>query len=149
MAVQKTSHNIIVTFGTSTTLTLYCRALTPPGLTLGDKKEITTLNTITAKAYIPGDLPERPDVTLMALLDPADEAKVLAALGVRQNIVFTYTQITTYGQNRGATETKTVYGWLNGWEPQEASVNGDPPEAQITLCFEGGKHDGSAANANW
>lgn len=150
MAIQKTGHNIIVTFSESGGPTLYCKSLTPPGITLGDKKEITTLNTNTAKAFVSGDLPEREDVTLTAMLDPEDEAKVLGILGKTQTITFTYTAITTYGANRTApSETKAYLGWINSWTPQEISVNGDPPEVQVGICFAGGKHDGSAAEANW
>lgn len=129
-----TGHNIHVTFGTTTELTLYCKSVTDAPMEAGEPIDITTNATVGMKAYAPADLSEPGEISLTAAYRLEDRATAYAAIGVPQDISIEYRTC-----NNRTTGQKLTYknAYLKSYVPQEMST-GNMPEVQITIGLAGG-----------
>jgi hypothetical protein len=128
MAFETTGYGIKIRFAADPTLTLYAKATTDPGFNIPDKIDLSHNETVGYKAYAAGDLAEIDNVTFTAMYDLADRAKAEAIKGTTTSITFEHSE---------SSQTITINGWLNGFVPQEATMN-NAPEVQVELAFPGG-----------
>lgn len=123
MALLDDGFSTKITFGTST-ITLYEETeVTPPALSGGGKKEVTTMHNTKYRTAKPKKLVDVGDIAKTVRYDPAIYSQIIASIQVNQLITIEFPDGSELA----------IWGWLEEFTPG-ANVEGEPPTAEVLIC---------------
>lgn len=120
----ETGHPTKVTFAADPDVSLWEMATTPPGIDGGDPIDTTTFFNVTYRTQAPRRLKQMTETSFTAAYDPAVLTQVVALVNVETTITITFMDGSTWA----------AFGWLQTFEPQEATED-EMPTADCTIAF--------------
>lgn len=119
----KDGYQSLITFAASTTISLWEKTVTPPGLDGGEPVVQTTMHNTQWRTMAPRALITMTPHTFTAAYDPAVYSSILSLLNVETTVTVTFKDGSTLA----------FYGFLQKFEPAAMS-EGTQPEATVTIC---------------
>lgn len=126
----KDGHGTIVSLADG--VVLHEKAVTPPGMDIGEKVDTTGMRNQVVRTAVPGQLIETTPGQMTCAYDPAFLVTAQSQLGVNQEITVTFPDGEVY----------TFWGWLRSFKPNEVKGNEQPTAECI---FESGNEDDTGA----
>jgi hypothetical protein len=111
-----------ITFGSFSSVNLWEKEVTPPGMSAGGANETTTMRNTTYRTKAPKKLISLDDMELNVAYDPAIYGDIIAMLGKNQQITVTFSDDSSL----------TFWGWVDAFKPGSIQ-EGSQPTASITI----------------
>jgi len=111
-----------ITFATYSTVMLWEKEVTPPGMSAGGANETTTMRNVTYRTKAPKKLISLDDMELNVAYDPAIYDDIISMLGKNQQITVTFSDESSL----------TFWGWVDAFKPGSIQ-EGSQPTASITI----------------
>ena len=115
-------HQTLVTFPENSSILLWEKELTPPGVEGGGENDTTVMDNSTYRTKSPKSLITMSDMSLIAAYDPAVYDDIIAIVNVNQLIVITWPDDSTL----------QFWGWIDEFKPGSVE-EGSQPTADVTI----------------
>lgn len=111
-----------ITFARNTTISLWEKAVKPPGVDGGDSIDQTTMHNTAWETMAPGTLKKLTQSTFTAAYDPNVYNQIVSHINIEDTITVTHPD----------GSTTAFYGYLKSFEPTENRIRAQP-EAQCVI----------------
>lgn len=127
-------YQTLITFNADSSIKLYEKSVTPPGVVGGGAIDVTTQQTSTWREKASKSLKELGNASLNVAWDPAVYPEIISIINVIDLITVTFPDASAL----------SFYGWLDEFTPGEM-VEGEQPTADCTIIPSQRQSDGTAA----